>query len=150
MIYPKIKNIETYLGISKNLDTAIRFLREYDLNDLGKGKTVIDQDEVFVNHFCYQTVEEKDASWEGHIRYADMHILLSGNEKIGISNCEDLSETERDEEKDFVGYDGKVTTWVLMDNAKVLIVFPEDVHMVKVKNTENSDVDKLVFKIKIK
>ena len=133
MIYTKIKNIETYLGISKNLDTAIRFLREYDLNDLGKGKTVIDQDEVFVNHFCYQTVEEKDASWEGH-----------------ISNCEDLSETERDEEKDFVGYDGKVTTWVLMDNAKVLIVFPEDVHMVKVKNTENSDVDKLVFKIKIK
>ena len=128
------------MGISKNLDTAIRFLREYDLNDLGKGKTVIDQDEVFVNHFCYQTVEEKDASWEGHIRYADMHILLSGNEKIGI----------RDEEKDFVGYDGKVTTWVLMDNAKVLIVFPEDVHMVKVKNTENSDVDKLVFKIKIK
>ena len=125
MIYTKIKNIETYLGISKNLDTAIRFLREYDLNDLGKGKTVIDQDEVFVNHFCYQTVEEKDASWEGHIRYADMHILLSGNE-------------------------GKVTTWVLMDNAKVLIVFPEDVHMVKVKNTENSDVDKLVFKIKIK
>ena len=87
MIYTKIKNIETYLGISKNLDTAIRFLREYDLNDLGKGKTVIDQDEVFVNHFCYQTVEEKDASWEGHIRYADMHILLSGNEKIGISNC---------------------------------------------------------------
>ena len=56
MIYTKIKNIETYLGISKNLDTAIRFLREYDLNDLGKGKTVIDQDEVFVNHFCYQMV----------------------------------------------------------------------------------------------
>ena len=89
MIYTKIKNIETYLGISKNLDTAIRFLREYDLNDLGKGKTVIDQDEVFVNHFCYQTVEEKDASWEGHIRYADMHILLSGNEKIGINNIPD-------------------------------------------------------------
>lgn len=42
MIADTIKNIEKYRGLSKNLDTAIAFLKEYDLSTLPDGKTVVD------------------------------------------------------------------------------------------------------------
>lgn len=149
MIYVKREQLKRYLGCSDNLDKVIRFLEEYDLETLPQGKTVIDEEKVFVNHFGYHTIEDDEASWEGHMEYADIHVLLSGREKIGVSDCSELTETERDTESDFVGYKGDVNTWCPMDTTKVLIVFPEDVHMVKVTDKEPAEVDKLVFKVKV-
>lgn len=150
MIYTKKDNLKRYLGYSENLDTAIHFLENTDLNAIPQGKVVVDREEVFLNHSGYHTVAEKDASWEGHIEYADIHVLLSGNEKIGVSDRSELTETSRDEKNDFVGYEGAVKVWCPMDETKVLIVFPEDVHMVKVHDPETADVDKLVLKIKVR
>ncbi len=149
MIYTKREYLQRYFGHSENLDKAIRFLEEHDLRTLPLGKTVIDGEEVFVNHFGYHTLEEEEASWEGHMEYADIHVLLSGKEKIGVSDCSELTETERDTESDFVGYKGDVNIWCPMDTTKVLVVFPEDVHMVKVTDKEPAEIDKLVFKVKL-
>jgi YhcH/YjgK/YiaL family protein len=87
MIYTKRKNLDRYLGISPEMDTAIRYLQSADLRTLVKGRNEIDGDNVFVNRFDYQTMPQAQAIWEGHIRYADIHVLLSGNEKIGARVC---------------------------------------------------------------
>ena len=149
MIYTKRKNLERYMGQSAALDTAIRYLLTADLTKLVKGHNEIDGERVFINRFDYQTMPESQAIWEGHIEYADIHVLLSGHEKIGVSDMNSLSETIRKPEADFVGYDGPVKTWFSMTPEDILIVYPEDIHKVKVTDTDSCLVEKACFKFKI-
>ena len=90
MIYTKRKNLERYLGQSESLDTAIRYLLSADLRQLVKGRNEIDGDKAFVNRFDYQTMTPEQAIWEGHIQYGDIHVLLSGQEMIGVTNVDML------------------------------------------------------------
>lgn len=149
MIYTKRKNLDRYLGHSKNLDTAIRHLQTADLAGLTKGRNDVDGDAVFVNRFDYQTMTREEAIWEGHIQYADIHVLLSGRERIGVTNAEALKVTARKPEEDFVGYEGDVEVWLPMTTEDILIVYPEDAHMVKVIDGESTLVEKACYKVKV-
>ena len=44
MIFCKLKALDRYQGLSHNLDTALHFLMEADLNMLAMGRNVIDGD----------------------------------------------------------------------------------------------------------
>ena len=57
--------------------------------------------------------------------------------------------TQRKPEEDFVGYEGDVEVWFPMTTEDILIVFPEDVHMVKVMNGGSTLVEKACFKCKV-
>ncbi|MGM9588830.1 MAG: YhcH/YjgK/YiaL family protein [Faecousia sp.] len=149
MIYAKREMLHRYLGQSPALDTAIRYLQTADLSQLRKGRNEIDGDNVFVNRFDYQTMPQDQAIWEGHIRYADIHVLLSGFEKIGVSNVSMLTETVRKPEEDFVGFEGAVQSWFPMTTQDILIVYPEDIHMVKVLDGESTLVEKACFKVRV-
>lgn len=148
MIYIPRDQLARYRGISAPLDTAIDYLAAADLKQLTKGRNEVDGDNVFINRFDYTTLPEEEASWEGHIQYADIHVLLSGEERIGVTDAARLTVTTRDEESDFVGYEGPVETWFTMHPGDILVVFPEDVHMVKVQLNGPTLVEKAVFKVK--
>ena len=49
MIFCKLKALDRYQGLSHNLNTALHFLMEADLNMLAMGRNVIDGDAVYVN-----------------------------------------------------------------------------------------------------
>ena len=149
MIYTKRKNLERYLGQSESLDTAIRYLLSADLRQLVKGRNEIDGNEAFVNRFDYQTMTAEQAIWEGHIQYGDIHVLLSGQEMIGVTNVDMLTETVRKPEEDFVGFEGEVKSWFPMTTEDILIVYPEDIHKVKVIQGESCLVEKACFKFKV-
>lgn len=149
MIYAKRTHLERYLGQSESLDKAIRFLLTTDLSTLQMGRNEIDGDEVFVNRFDYQTMEPEKAIWEGHETYGDIHVLLSGHEKIGVTDVSMLTATARRPEDDFIGYEGPVQTWLPMTPEDFLIVYPEDAHMVKVIDGESVPVQKTCFKFKV-
>ena len=148
MIYTNLEQLERYLGISEALDTAIRYLKKADLTTLVKGRNEVDGDNVFINRFDYNTLTEGDAMWEGHAQYADIHVVLSGEEKIGVTDAARLTATIRDEASDFIGYEGDVETWFTMRPGDILVVYPEDVHMVKVQLKGESHVEKAVFKVR--
>jgi len=149
MIYTKRKHLHRYLGQSAALDTAIRYLDTADLTALTKGRNEVDGDQVFINRFDYQTMPREQAIWEGHVQYADMHVLLSGHEKIGVTNVEALTETVFKPDEDFKGFDGPVEVWFPMTTEDILIVYPEDIHMVKVLDGDSALVQKACFKIKV-
>jgi len=149
MIYTKRKNLHRYLGQSKRLDTAIRHILSADLTQLTKGRNEVDGDQVFINRFDYQTMTPEQAIWEGHIQYADIHVLLSGHEKIGVTNVDALKVIVEKPEEDFVGYEGDVEVWLPMTTEDILIVYPEDVHMVKVIDRESTLVEKACYKFKV-
>ena len=149
MIYTKRKNLERYLGQCESLDTAIRYLQTADLTQLHKGRNEVDGDQVFINRFDYQTMSPEEAIWEGHAEYADMHVLLSGHERIGVTNADALKVIVRKPEEDFIGYEGPVEVWFPMTTEDILIVYPEDVHKVKVIDGESTLVEKACFKFKV-
>ena len=149
MIYTKKKNLSRYLGQSKSLDAAIRAILHSDPEQLSMGRNDIDGDNAFVNRFDYDTMPQEQALWEGHIAYGDVHVLLGGHEKIGVSNVEHLTQTVRKEQEDFVGFQGPVETWFSMTPEDVLIVYPEDIHMVKVADGDTAHVRKCCYKFKV-
>lgn len=149
MIYTKKKNLRRYLGQSPALDAVIAALLGGDLRTLAMGRNAIDGDNAFVNRFDYDTMAVEKAIWEGHRHYGDMHVLLSGHEKIGVTNVDALTVTGEKPEEDFVGFEGPVVTWFSMTPEDVLIVYPEDAHMVKVMDGDVSHVEKACFKFKV-
>lgn len=149
MIYTKRSHLERYLGQSEALDTAIRYLLSADLTALHMGRNEVDGDQVFINRFDYQTMTPEEAIWEGHALYGDIHVLLSGHEKIGVTDTSMLTVTVRKPEEDFIGYEGPVQTWLPMTTEDILIVYPEDVHKVKVIDGEPTLVQKACFKFKV-
>ena len=149
MIYTKKKNLARYLGQSESLDAAIQAILHSDPEQLSMGRNDIDGDNAFVNRFDYDTRPQEQALWEGHIAYGDVHVLLGGHEKIGVSNVEHLTQTVRKEQEDFVGFQGPVETWFSMTPEDVLIVYPEDIHMVKVADGDTAHVRKCCYKFKV-
>lgn len=149
LIYTKRKYLERYLGISGSLDAAIHHLQSADLSRLHKGRNEIDGDRAFVNRFDYQTMPPEQAIWEGHAKYGDIHVLLSGREKIGVTNADALKMVVQKPDEDFIGYEGDVEVWFPMTTEHVLIVFPEDAHMVKVMDGGSSLVEKACYKFEV-
>ncbi len=149
MILSKQKNIKTYLGISKNLDTALNFILNNDLTKLPYGRNEIDGDNVYLNIMDYQTGLFNELKFEGHHNYIDIHIVLQGDETIAITTLEDIdSSTPYEEDKDvYFAYGNKYTSYYL-DNTNLAITFPEDLHMHKIY-TNYKDVKKAVVKIKM-
>lgn len=149
MIYVKRAHLNRYRGLCPALDTAIDHLARTDLSTLAPGRNEVDGSNVFINRFDYTSVPESQAIWEGHARYGDIHIMISGREKIGVSPAEALTNTVCKEAEDFLGFEGPVRSWYPMEEDDVLIVFPEDVHMVKVMLDEPMAVSRAVVKFKL-
>lgn len=149
MIYTKKKNLKRYLGQSPSLDAAIHAVLSMDLEKLSMGRNEIDGDSAFVNRFNYDTVPQEKAMWEGHRAYGDLHVLVSGTEKIGVTDVDSLTQIAEKPEEDFVGFTGPVQTWFRMTTEDALIVYPEDIHMVKVADGESCRVEKCCFKFKV-
>ncbi len=148
MIYTKIAEINRYKGISAPLDTAIEYLATADLSKLEMGRNDVDGELVYINRFNYTTMPEADAIWEGHKYYADIHVVLEGEEQIGVTDASSLTAGEYEEAGDFIPYEGPVDSWVTMRPGDILIVFPEDVHKVKVQLNGACDIKKAVFKVR--
>ena len=149
MIYTKRDRLSRYKGICPPLDTAIDFLASADLTKLAMGRNDVDGDNVFINRFDYTTMPEESASWEGHKYYADIHVVLEGEERIGVTDAASLTAGDYDAAGDFIPYEGPVDAWVTMRPGDILVVFPEDVHMVKVQLKDACPVKTAVFKVKV-
>lgn len=146
MIFCKLKALDRYQGLSHNLDTALHFLMEADLNMLAMGRNVIDGDAVYVNRFDYDTVAVPIT--EGHLRYIDIHVVLDGEEVVAVSDTTMLTEIERKEDEDYIGFQGELQSLNILRPGDVLICFPEDAHSPKrICGSESCHVKKAVIKV---
>ena len=149
MIYTDMKHLARYRGMNKNLDAAIEYLAVNGLHKWKMGSNELDGGNVFINRFDYTTVPEEDAAFEAHLAYADIHLLRSGRELIGVTPVGLLEITGTDREADNMECCGPVETYVPMEPGKVLIVFPEDAHMVKIRSGKCVTVEKAVVKVRV-
>lgn len=150
MIIDKLSEIEKYKGCYNICDKAIQFLKTIDSKDLQVGRYELDEDNLFVNVFTYDTLPKEKGTFEGHKKYIDVHVVLNGEEQIACAHKSDLQETvPYNEQDDFCGYDGSATTYSVLKQGDFAITFPQDIHMPKLVNKKTCKVKKAVMKIKI-
>ena len=151
MIFTKIKDLKRYLGLNNNMDTAINYILNNNLKSLEVGKHIIDGDNVFILIQEYEINKNAITKFEAHFDYADIQIVLEGEEIIGFAHVDDFAEKPvREENKDIVFYKPTDINYTdcVVKSGYATILYPEDAHMPKKCSTNPSKIKKAVFKIK--
>lgn len=128
---------------------AFRFLASPEFPHLAEGKYVIDGENLFVNINEYITKNEEEAKCEAHIKYADIQLMISGEELMGLTHLSDTQNpTPYSEEKDIYFMEPNDMRYYLADTSRFFIFFPNDAHRPAVKVTDNVPVKKAIVKVR--
>lgn len=141
----------SYFKHKDRWDKAFAFLKENDLTQLELRRYDIDGDNAYALMSEYTTKNEEDARYEAHRNYIDIQYVISGKEQIGVTPIsmknEDLVPYNATNDIEFMtvnqGKDMKA------DPATFFVFFPDDLHRPGLKDGENSQVRKVVVKVKI-
>ena len=148
MIYDKVENIESYLGMSPNLDAAILEIKEHYLEIWPAGRHEIKDDSIYCNVVHAETKNE--SVWERHKQYLDIHIVISGNEIIRCANFKDVNgwnEYNYIDDYSLAPFSSKGIDIPLIPGW-FLIIFPQDAHISLLRNNSEYS-DKKIYKVKI-
>ncbi|MEG2116507.1 MAG: YhcH/YjgK/YiaL family protein [Clostridia bacterium] len=149
MIYDKICNIEKYLGISANLDKAIKYVADKKAWFLEIGSHEIDGKNVYVNVMDSKTKLRENAKYEWHEKYFDIQIDLCGEELIDTSK-EITTVTKEYCDADDAGLcDAAAVTTIKLDCDTFAIYFPQEPHMPCIAiGNEPKELKKFVVKVR--
>ena len=136
-----------YRGIHPNLDLALEHVTPEFLSALGEERVELKGEEVYCTKFTYETVPDEEAFFEAHRLYLDIHLMLSGSERVELASPAALEQF--DHQGDFYAYRGEGRHSLVLSPGDFLVVFPDDAHKIKMRVDGRATVSKAVFKIKI-
>ena len=129
---------------------AFQFLSEQNLAELEKGRYELERADLFVNVDEYVTRNEEEVLFEAHKKYADIQVLVSGEEKIGVLPLDATTVSiPYNEEKDIMFLTAEQENYRIAKPGKFFLFFPDDAHRPTVKSAKNSPVRKIVVKVRI-
>lgn len=131
MIVDSMRNAALYYGVCPRMQRAFELLADVDLEALAEGKHTLDGDEIFVNIMERDLKRPEDAKLEVHNRYADIQILLVGNEELfGWTDRAELTDPvgEFDEAKDVLFHNDAHQFTYSIRKGQFTILMPEDGH----------------------
>ena len=150
MYIGKIDKISECIDLGKeNIALVEEFLKEHDLKSLEVGKYQLNNDSrVLIQE--YTTKESIGRKYEAHRKYADIQVLICGEERFGIAN-QATALGEYDAENDFQLFDGSGEDIILSSDGEVdcAVFMPEELHAPGLCVEKPSPVKKAVFKILI-
>ena len=150
MIYAKRADALCYRGIHRNLDLALEHITPEFLSSLEDNVRVpLDGDRVYCTRFTYETIPLEEGFFEAHRRYLDIHIMLSGSERVDVSRPDELTLTDAQEQNDFYAYQGGAWHSTVLCPGEFMVVFPGDAHRIKLQTGRPETVSKAVFKVLI-
>lgn len=152
MIFGKIKEINTYKGLSKNMDRAIESILTGEYKNGNVGKNVVDGDNVFFNFQDTKTKDVSEGLYETHKKYIDIQVVVDGVENYGVLlSTEGLDETSAyDEAGDCALYTGKSPEVMTLTSEDFAVFFPEEPHMPCLKVGEVAPLKKVIYKVAVK
>lgn len=147
MLYDNLENLNQYTGLFENLDTAIDYIEQTDLDSLPLGKTQIDGDDVFVLVSETPTTPSQELNFETHSIYMDLHVDLEGTElfEVALGDVHDI--TPYDEQKDFALFKADTSSAGILGEGRFVVFMAEEPHKPAIKAEGFDKVKKCVFKI---
>lgn len=86
MIYDQICKASRYANTNKNIKTALDFIMEHQNDEkLEDGRYELVPDEVIIHVLSKNTVPADEAEMEIHKKYMDIHYMIEGSERCGIT-----------------------------------------------------------------
>jgi len=147
MIFDKLSHRDTYRDIP-GLAPLLDYLAQAQA--LPEKRVALQGDDVFVNPVSLVTRPEADCRYEAHRRYADVHCVLTGREKIRVADIGTARPLGPfDPESDAGFYDAEGGTVFCLEPGDFLVCFPQDAHRVAIAaGPEGEPVQKLVGKLR--
>lgn len=87
MIFDRIENVEKYAPRIRFADEIAEFCRANDLKTLPEGRYEIKGSDLYVNVMFAVTALYEERGWESHRNYADLQLVVSGEETFGAGNA---------------------------------------------------------------
>lgn len=131
MIYDAIENIGRYAQSIPHLGKVLDFVAS-DIASLADGRHEIDGDRAFASISSYGSKRLEDGVFEAHRRYADIQIVLDGEEFCGVvPGASWLKENiPYDPEKDIRFFASPSNfSKILLEPGVFAYFAPEDAHM---------------------
>jgi len=147
MIYADNRDALRYRGIHPNLDLALGYITPEFLAGLGDQRVEIRGTDVYCFKVTFDTVPEERAFFENHKKYIDIHIILSGAERMDIARPETLKLYEERPDTDAYFYHGTSGCHMILTPGNFLVAFPEDAHKTQIMVEAPKPVTKVVFKV---
>ena len=148
MITDQLANGLCYAVIDSRLARAIEFLQRADLAALPEGRHDIDGDAVYALVQRYVSKLPGEGRWEVHQRYADLQMVVEGEERMGYGQIGRFTRETYDPAKDveFPTGDGD---FVQLNAGEFIVLWPGEVHMPGMAVGTPSAVRKIVVKIRM-
>ena len=137
------------MGLSPNLDAALEYLERTPLDQLEDGVYPILGEDVWVRISHITTKPLSQAKPESHRDFADIQMVLEGEETIRCAFLDQMiGRTEDYPHRDIAFYEGPGQDLTLTPG-QFLILFPDDVHAPALSPRAPSFVRKALFKVRL-
>jgi YhcH/YjgK/YiaL family protein len=147
MIYDTLNNLPNYLGMSKNLDTAIEYIMARDITTLPLGRTKIDGDKVYVTVMEATPQASEKNLYETHQKYLDLQTDLNGCELFEVSLGEMKVSKPYDEATDAAFGSADTSVAGMLCEGRFALFLAGEAHKPTLKAAGCGKVKKAVFKI---
>jgi biofilm protein TabA len=149
MIIDLLVNAHYYETLSPRIRQAFDFLRQADLAALALGIHEIDGRALYASVQTFSTHPLAEGAWEAHRRYADLHYVVEGAERIGYAPAGSLSPGAYDAENDFMLLSGEAGALAPVPSGAFMLLWPEEAHMPGLAVDEPAPLRKVVVKIAV-
>jgi len=151
MISDKLERLGLYAPVSTRFPAAIKFLQNHPAA-LPDGRHDILGDDCFALVQGYTTKSMAEAAFEAHRIYADIQVILSGEETLLWTPLEDVGAVTEPyvAEKDIAFYASpKRSTGLHLRAGEFAVFFPTDAHAPGLQTSGPVAVRKVVIKVKV-
>jgi len=149
MIWDRLSSISSYKGLWPALDTAIDYIQREDLNSIPLTKIEIAPGLVTAVRQEYSTKPIPECKWEAHRLWADIQMVLKGEELFGYAPLDAMTvKVPYNPAKDVEYFDGSGDL-LLLAPGRFGVLLAHDVHLPCAVVAEPQPVVKIVFKIRL-
>ena len=143
MIKDKIENIGRY-KINESFENFKKFINkgEFDINSIEAPLKAIP--------LKYESKEFDLTKFENHKVNIDIHYIIDGEEKIGITNISKVTPNmDYDLENDYQLFNGQVDEECVLSKGEFLVLFSNETHVTAGIVNEINAINKIVFKVPV-
>ena len=129
MIFDSLHNAASYRDLSPAFRAAFDYLAATDLTALPVGRYEIQGDDAYIMVQEPTLKPWDEGRWEAHRRYADIQIVISGEEVMGFCPISGLTEeTAYDAQTDVLFFREAEGLALHVKTGSFAVFFPQDAH----------------------
>lgn len=145
MIVDTLEHLGRYAALGPRFADAIACLLHTDWAQMQPGRMLVEENAVWVN--LTELALRTDAPrWEAHVQYADIHVVLRGEETYGWGFAKRIQPVDR--EKDFCACEEVREERFTLQAGEFALFLPGEAHAPGLTDVAGATCRKLIAKVR--